>query len=109
MSVTLFYIASLFIMIDARVSLIKSRSGSLGQRDNIFSVIVGLLGAISSLTIIVWGFMNLEWWIPIASIFGMSFLASFLINQRSFGFFLAISSITNIIIVVFNILIWFLV
>ena len=104
----LFYITIFFVMIDARVNLIKMRS-SMPElyRPGLLKVIVSFIGAIASWSVVVWGFLNLEWWIPIVTLLGMSFPAGFLVNAQRYSFFVAISLVTDIIIIGLSAFIWF--
>jgi|SaaInl8_200m_RNA_FD_contig_51_844180_length_1675_multi_6_in_0_out_0_2 hypothetical protein len=102
----IFYIAAFFIMIDARVSLVLSRSQMYAiATPSMFSVIINFIGSIASLSIVIWGFLNLEWWIPIVTLLGMSFPAAFLVNPR-LGVFIAIGSFINLIIISLALAIW---
>lgn len=101
-----FYIAALFIMIDARVNLILTRSGMYHEAiRTIAATLIHFIGSIASLSIVIWGFINLEWWIPIVTLLGMSFPAAFLVNPR-LAFFINIGSFVNLTIIILALIIW---
>jgi len=104
----LFYITLFFTMIDARVNLIKMRS-SMPElyRPSLIKVIISFIATIASWSVVIWGFLNLEWWIPIVTLLGMSFPAGFLVNNQRYGFFVAISFLTDIILIGLSLFIWF--
>ncbi len=103
----IFYIAIFFIMLDARISLILSRSYiNRNLSNNIGIVAISFIASISSLSLVIWGFINLVWWIPIISILLMSLVAGILINQRTLGFFISVSSLINVIIIFLTAYIW---
>ncbi len=103
----LFYITMFFVMINARVNLIEMRSNIPELNSNLFKVIISFASTIASLSIIVWGFLNLEWWIPIVALIGMSFFAVLLVNKQRYAFFYAISLIIDIILIGLSVFIWF--
>ena len=103
----LFYITMFFVMIDARVNLIKIRSNIPELNSNLFKVIISFVSTIASWSVVVWGFLNLEWWIPIVTLIGMSFPAAFLVNNQRYAFFYAISLIIDIILIGLSTFIWF--
>jgi hypothetical protein len=96
-----------FVMIDARVNLIKIRSNIPELNSNLFKVIISFVSTIASWSVVVWGFLNLEWWIPIVTLLGMSFPAAFLVNNQRYAFFYAISLIIDIILIGLSTFIWF--
>jgi len=107
MSEVLFYITILFVMIDARINLIKMRSSVPEMYSiNLFKTIIAFVATIASWSVVVWGFMNFDWWIPIVTLLAMSFPASFLVRNSTYRFFISISLITDIIIIGTSAFIW---
>ena len=105
MELIIFIGLALFIMIDARVNLILSR-GYTPRINNPIVVLINLLGAIASIAGVVWGFMHLDWWVPIVSLLGMSFVVHSMVS-RFFAFFFTITPITNLIIIILTAILWF--
>lgn len=99
----LFLFSTLFIMVQARINLLAMRG--YNRRKSSLTLIINSVGSISTIAIIVFGFMNFEWWIPIVSLLGMSFIANFIVN-RAMALFFGLEAITDIIITILCIYMW---
>ncbi|WP_281222106.1 hypothetical protein [Photobacterium sanguinicancri] len=78
------------------------------QREHSLFAVITFLSMISTFSLIIWGFMNLNWWIPIVAFLGISILQAFLMGRTRFIFFYAIAPILGLITIALASYIWFL-
>lgn len=101
----LFLFATFLIMVQSRLTLLTMRGYK--PRKSIIVTLLSFIGAVSSIAIIVFGFMNFEWWIPIVSLLGMSFVAHPIVN-RATALFFRLEALTDIIITLLCMYMWFI-
>ncbi|QOY53722.1 hypothetical protein HUE87_07360 [Candidatus Sulfurimonas marisnigri] len=104
MSLVLFLSALFFGMLAARAGTVFARSGI--QPTNPFVVIINFGSMISTFAIVVFGFLNLSWWIPIVGFIGISLIAGILINHSTMTFFYKALPVTGLIAIVINTYAW---
>jgi hypothetical protein len=106
MSLILFLSALFFGMLAARAGTVFARGGI--QPTNLLVVIINFASMISTIAIVVFGFLSLSWWIPISGFIGISLIAGVLINYSTMTFFYKALPITGLIAIIINAYAWML-
>jgi len=76
--------------------VLTARAGTIAARSNIepsspIFILIHFGSMISTFAIIVWGFLYLDWWVPLAGFVGISLLVGLIVNQSGwFVFYKAI-------------------
>ena len=109
MAEMLFYSALPFMSIFGRVNSIYMRSGmGMALTRSLPAVAIELVGAFSSLAIIVWGMIHINWWLPIILMLVMAIIAGTIVNVRTLGIYSSLYLLFGLIIISLNIALWVL-
>ena len=100
MSLVLFLTALFFGMLAARTGIVFARGGI--QPTNPIIILINFGSTISTFAIVVFGFLSLSWWIPIAGFIGISIVVGLLINHSTMAFFYKTLPFTGFIAIVVN-------
>lgn len=104
MSLILFLSALFFGMLAARTGTVFARGGI--QPTNLLVIIINFVSMISTFAIVVFGFLSLSWWIPIAGFIGISIITGILINHSTMTFFYKVLPVTGLIAIIINAYAW---
>jgi len=93
------------------VGLISSRLSLVGMQRGVhhFNMIIGLIGLIATfatLTLIVWGFAFLPWYLPGGAVLTGSCIANFIVTNANFHDWYAVSPIPDLITIFGSVHIW---
>lgn len=104
MYLTLFFVALFFGMLAARAGTVFARCGI--QPTNLVVVLINFAAMLSTIAVIIFGFLSLSWWIPILGFIGISLVAGVLINHSTMTFFYKVMPITGLITIIVNAYAW---
>ena len=107
MNEAIFYSAIAFTSIYSRINLIFMRSGMSNALSRTgIEVFIELFASFSSVAILVWGIININWWLPIVSLIVLSLIAGSIVTSRTLGLFAALYSSISLIIIGLNLFLW---
>ena len=69
-----------------------------------FTIIMDILNGVSSILIIIWGFLTVEWWACIVLLLLSTTISGYIVTMRTAGFFWFIKNITTAIAVTITII-----
>lgn len=92
-------------MLVARVSIVCARGGLLPKNP---LIILFLLGSnIATISIFVWGFMYIEWWVPILVFLVVAFVLAFVVTRNSSGYLFKVNIIPALATLIITYFLWF--
>ena len=110
----LFSLSILFSFLAFRPDYLYNKSGLIGiqpikrlaQAPSIFTSIMDLMNGLALMSMLVWGFINLEWWATLVLLFLQLTIAEKLINYKTAGIFWFLKNLTSAIAVLIATISW---
>jgi cell division protein FtsW (lipid II flippase) len=99
-------LAGLFLgLLTSYASTVANRGGI--EHSNIIFAIIGFVAMLAIPAIVIWGFFNFSWWVPIVSFIGLSLVVGPVVGRQSWLFFFKISPLTGLITIAITGYAWF--
>tara|TARA_Y100000782_G_scaffold112480_1_gene142790 strand:- start:894 stop:1214 length:321 start_codon:yes stop_codon:yes gene_type:complete len=92
--------------------ILTARAGTIAARGNIEPthpavIFINFGSMISTFAIIVWGFLNLQWWIPLAGFIVISLFVGVIVGRSTWPVFYQAIPITGVITIAVTGYAWF--
>jgi hypothetical protein len=105
MNVALVLSGIFFGILTARAETIAARGGI--EQVNLALISISFGSMISTFAIIIWGFINLKWWIPLAGFVVISLFVGVIVGRSTWPLFYKAIPITGLITIVVTGYAWF--
>jgi hypothetical protein len=73
---------------------------------NLMLEVTSLISVVAFLALMVWGFIEFEWWLPIVVFFGAGIISSLVVNAKTFVFFFVTRPVFSILSVLAAVWCW---
>ncbi len=104
MELALFSLAMCFGLLSARAEAIVDKSNI--QATNTAIKIINFGSMVSTFSMIAWGFINLDWWVPIYTFILFYLAASLLINRNMLKLFIYVLPVIGIVTISVSAYLW---
>ena len=98
-------LSGIFLGVLTSYSITVAARGGIEDRNPV-TIIIGFISMISLFAIVIWGFFEFSWWVPIVSFIGLSLVVGPMVGRQSWAVFYKASPFTGLLTIGLTIAAW---